>query len=230
MNSNYQSAIDCLFQEAGLGETPYIRALKDGKLTVEQFRGGALQGYHVVRFFPRFIAALIANIDDHMERLDLIGNLLEEHGGLHEERFHVTTYKEFLYGLGISREEIEQSRPIPGVQAYNRALYDLCAHRPYLEGVAAMGVVEQVVAMVSPLVSTAALSTGLLSKERLRHFDGHAVIDVDHAQETYRIADRYFDDPELREQILTGLSLGMYYHLRLYEDMFNFVCASRSAS
>ena len=60
------------------------------------------------------------------------------------------------------------------------------------------------------------------------HFDGHAVFDVTHAEEIYRIAEPYFGQPDSREQIVLGFSLGMYYHLRLYEDVFNSIRANRS--
>jgi pyrroloquinoline quinone (PQQ) biosynthesis protein C len=177
----------------------------------------------VLHFFPRFLAALISNIEHHNERLDLVGNLLEEHGHLKEEHFHITPYLAFLGGIGVSSEEVRRSRPIPGVVAYTRGVYDLCLHYPYLQGVAALGVIEQIVAMVSPIVTLAALEGGFIPKDKLVHFDGHAVFDVTHAQEIYRIAAPYFDRTDNREHISLGLALGMYYHLHAYEDIFRYL-------
>jgi pyrroloquinoline quinone (PQQ) biosynthesis protein C len=223
MNPEFQRTIDEVFQRADVEHHPFFRALQSRALSPEEFRRGALQIYHVVHFFPRFLAALIANMDDHKERLDLVGNLYEEHGHMKEEHFHITTYRQFLDGAGISPEEILRSRPIPPVVAYTRGVYDLCLHHHYLEGAAALGVIEQIVAIVSPIVARAALEGGFIPRGKLVHFDDHAVLDVTHAQEIYAIADSYFGDPQNREHILLGLALGMYYHTRLYTDIFEFV-------
>ena len=68
MNAEYQKAIDEVFRIADVRGNEFVRVLDAGSLTPDEFRRGALQMYHVVHFFPRFLAALIANIDDHKQR------------------------------------------------------------------------------------------------------------------------------------------------------------------
>jgi pyrroloquinoline-quinone synthase len=211
-----------LFAEQSIEEHTFFTALKENRLSANQVKEASLQIYHVVEFFPRFIAAVLTNIPDYKMRMPLVENLYEEHGNMNEKLVHSVTYKEFLTGLGITEIEIQSSKPSFPVIAYNRSISDLCLHYNYLEGLAALGVIEEIVARVSPIVGRYASTQYGSNNESLVHFTDHETLDVTHANEIYEvIATQYEGDN--KAVVDRGLNLGLYYHRKLYTDILEVV-------
>jgi pyrroloquinoline quinone (PQQ) biosynthesis protein C len=199
-------------------EHPLFRRLEGGTLSTPQVQQLALQIHHVVDHFPRFLAALLSNIPDYRLRMPLVDNLFEEHGRMNARAVHVETYRDFLRATGLSDADIAASRPAIPVLAYTRALSDLCLHHPFPEGLGALGVIEEIVARVSPIVARFALQNLGTGPGSLGHFADHATLDITHANEIYEVA---FSLPGAlaREQVQRGMALGLYYHRRLYTDL-----------
>ncbi|MFY0545534.1 TenA family transcriptional regulator [Brevibacillus sp. H7] len=213
-----------LFHQQQVELHPLFVHMRENRFTPLQAKAAALQIYHVVEYFPRFLSAILTNIPDYRLRMPLVENLFEEHGRMNEKRVHLETYKQFLTGIGVTAEELATSEPIVPVIAYNRAITDLCLHHPYAEGLAALGVIEEIVARVSPIVGRYALSHYEKEKQDLSHFTDHETLDVTHANEIYELAARIYEG-ENRPLIERGLQLGMYYHTRLYTDILTHVSA-----
>lgn len=211
---------DQIFREAQIENHPLFKALENNEFDLEQTKQIALQVYHVVLCFPRFLAAVLTNMPDYKMRMPLVENLFEEHGKMNVTYVHSETYKEFLKGIGLSEQEIHESKPIIPVIAYNRAIIDLCLHYPYLEGLAALGVIEEIVARVSPIVGLYAKKSYGNENKSLVHFTDHEILDVQHANEIYEVVAMEYEGQH-KETIDRGLRLGMYYHSRLYTDILN---------
>lgn len=209
---------DTMFNERKIEEHALFVAMKNGEFSPEQRKEIALQIYHVVLYFPRFLSAILTNMSDYRMRMPLVENLFEEHGKMNEKYVHSETYKQFLVGIGITEQEIKESKPSIPVIAYNRALTDLCLHYHYLEGLAALGVIEEIVARVSPLVGNFAKNTFGSENQSLVHFTDHEVLDVQHANEIYEVVALGYEGQQ-REIIHQGLELGMYYHAKMYTDI-----------
>lgn len=209
---------DSLFGEKKIEEHPLFTAMKNKEFSEEQQKKIALQIYHVVLYFPRFLSAILTNMPDYRMRMPLVENLFEEHGKMNEKYVHSQTYKQFLKGIGITEQEINESEPSIPVIAYNRAITDLCLHYPYLEGLAALGVIEEIVARVSPLVGKFAKNTYGSENQSLIHFTDHEVLDVQHANEIYEVVALGYEGDQ-KQMIETGLKFGMYYHSRMYTDI-----------
>ncbi|USG63439.1 iron-containing redox enzyme family protein [Brevibacillus ruminantium] len=208
-----------LFTQTKVENHPLFQALRQNQLTAAQAKEAALQTYHVVEHFPRFLSAIVTNIPDYRLRMPLVENLFEEHGRMDVAHVHLETYKLFLHGIGVTKDELQQSSPCIGVIAYNRALIDLCLHHPYPEGLGALGVIEEIVARVSPLVGAYATAE-YGGKPDLAHFTDHEVLDVTHANEIYEVASRVYEGKN-KLLVERGLQLGMYYHTRLYTDILH---------
>jgi pyrroloquinoline-quinone synthase len=208
---------DRLFAEDPIERHPLFVRLESGDFTIDQVRAIALETYHVVDHFPRFLAALLANIPDYRLRMPLADNLFEEHGRMDPRAVHVETYRSFLTALGIPEGTVAASRPGLAAVVYNRAVMDLCRNQPFPEALAAMAVIEEVVARGSPIVSRFARARLDTRQGSLGHFADHATLDVRHANELYELAGRVFD--ESRAEVERGLALGLYYHRRLYTDL-----------
>ncbi|MBR8658477.1 MULTISPECIES: TenA family transcriptional regulator [Brevibacillus] len=210
-----------LFARHQVERHPLFLALHDRSFSPAQAKEAALQIYHVVEHFPRFLSAILTNLPDYRLRMPLVDNLYEEHGRMNEAHVHLETYKRFLRGIGVTDAERDVSRPIIPVLAYNRAITDLCLHYPFPEGLAALGVIEEIVARVSPLVGAYAASAYGNAAD-LAHFTDHEILDVTHANEIYEVVAQVYsgDNKPLVER---GMQLGMYYHTRLYTDILDHV-------
>lgn len=205
-----------VFERDPIEAHPLFRYMSEGSLGEEATRSIALDVFHVVDAFPRFLAALIAQIHDYRLRMELVENLYCEHGSMDPAEIHVVTYRSFLHALGIEDAAIDGS--VPGIPAtvYVRAVLDLCARAPVVEALAAMGVIEEIVARVSPIVGRfgarrASAGTG-------SHFSVHETLDFSHADELYALAERAAS-PERPREVARGLELGWYYQRRLYDDL-----------
>jgi pyrroloquinoline quinone (PQQ) biosynthesis protein C len=218
--------VDGLFRADPIEKHPLFFALEAGDFSTAEVRQLGLQIFHVVDCFPRFLAAILTNLTDHRLRMPLVENLYCEHGRMDPTLVHVQTYRTFLRSLGVDDAAIAASLPGIPVIAYNRAVLDLCLHHAAAEGLGALGVIEEIVARVSPIVSRyAARQLGLQPAER-GHFADHEVLDVRHADEIYALAAELYQGAS-RGDVDQGLQLGMYYHRRLYSDLF---AANRAAA
>jgi pyrroloquinoline quinone (PQQ) biosynthesis protein C len=131
---------------------------------------------------------------------------------------HSETYRTFLTGLKFTEQEILESEPSIPVVAYTRAVTDLCLHYNFLEGLAALGVIEEIVARVSPIVGRYCKQNFSAAGDSLFHFTSHETLDIEHANEIYEVVANFYEG-ENKKVIEKGLSLGMYYHRRLYSDI-----------
>src|SRR6267142_68430 len=91
---------DDTLKRVNILHNPYFEALRDGSMTLESFRRTQEQFYFAVTFFPRPMAALVGRIPDPKARIDILHNLVEEHGEFQEELYHHTTFQRFLRTLG----------------------------------------------------------------------------------------------------------------------------------
>jgi pyrroloquinoline-quinone synthase len=172
--------------------------------------------YHVVKNFPRFLSAITANIDNYLIRMPLVENLFEEHGRMNLEHVHLQSYVDFLKQIGISTADLETFEPCAGVVAYVRSVLDLCLHYHYLEGLAALGVIEDIVHQVSPIIGQTT-KKNIVDINRVSHFTEHEVLDEQHSKEIYALL--HYTNEQEKQLIKHGLTLGAYYHSRLYSDI-----------
>jgi pyrroloquinoline-quinone synthase len=207
-----------MFEQNPIEEHPFCKALADDQINQAQCREAALQIYQVVLHFPRFLSAILTNIPDYKVRMPLVENLFEEHGKMNAAYVHSETYRTFLLGIGISEEEIKNAEASVPVLAYTRAVTDLCLHYNFLEGLAALGVIEEIVARVSPIVGQYCNRNFMTAGKSLFHFTSHETLDVEHANEIYEVVALFYEG-ENKKVIERGLQLGMYYHRRLYSNI-----------
>jgi pyrroloquinoline-quinone synthase len=215
---------EALLTESGIRTNPYLRALEDGSMTQECFRRTQEQFFFAVTFFPRPMAALVARIPDPRLRLDILHNVVEEHGEFHEEQFHHTTFQRFLSSIGARPEGLDELPVWPAVRAFNSVLTTACVLDEMEIGVACMGVIEHAFAGISATIGRAVVARGWVSAERLVHYKLHAEIDERHAEEFYAVVEPRWDDRRGRYCIEQGLGLGVYVFDRLYRDLYESGC------
>ncbi|MGE0712812.1 MAG: TenA family transcriptional regulator [Planctomycetota bacterium] len=204
----------------GLRDNVYVRALAAGELSREAFRLGQEQFFYAVEHFSRPMAALVARIPDPRARLDILHNVVEEHGDFERARFHETTFRAFLRSLGSDAARLEQLPLWPEVRAFNAAITAACVLDEVWVGVTCMGIIEHAFAAISARIGQAVVGQGWVTAEELVHYKLHAEIDERHAEEFYRVVEPTWDDPTRRYQIEQGLELGAYVFGALYEGLY----------
>jgi pyrroloquinoline-quinone synthase len=210
-----------VIRQCGILENPYLRALDDGRMGLQGFRITQEQFFFAVTFFPRPMAALVGRIPDPALRLDILHNLVEEHGDFQQERFHHNTFREFLRLIGSDPDKLEAAPLWPALRAFNSVLTTACVLDELEVGVACMGVIEQAFARISAAIGAGVVKRGWVKAERLVHYKLHAQIDERHAEEFFAVIEPRWHDPRARHFIEQGLGLGTYIFDRLYLDLWN---------
>jgi pyrroloquinoline-quinone synthase len=211
---------DQVLEHSGIRRNPYMRALTDGSMSLDGFRRSQEQFFHAVTFFPRPMAALVGRIPNPKARIDILHNLVEEHGEFNEELFHHTTFQRFLRSIGSEPQKIEITPLCPALRAFNSVLTSACVLDELEVGIACMGIIEYAFAGISAIIGEAVVRQGWIRPEELVHYALHAQIDERHAEEFFAVIEPRWDDPDRRYFIKQGLELGAYAFDRLYVDLY----------
>jgi len=118
---------------------PFIQRIEDAWLNKEQLQYFVEQYYIYCTYFPRFLAAAAANIPDDQTRLPIIENLWEEHGEGKLEMSHRILYERFAASLFLSKEDLQNVKPLPTTQICCENLINLCHDGHFLESLGALG-------------------------------------------------------------------------------------------
>lgn len=211
---------DVVLERINILHNPYLEALRDGSMTLECFRRTQEQFFFAVTFFPRPMAALVGRIRDPRQRLDILHNLVEEHGEFQEQFFHHTTFQQFLCTLGSQPEKLGSLSIWPALRAFNSVLTASSVLDELEVGVACMGIIEYAFAGISAVIGKAVVQRGWVAADQLVHYKLHAEIDERHAEEFFAVIEPLWGDERRRYYIEQGLELGAYIFDRLYRDMY----------
>jgi pyrroloquinoline-quinone synthase len=216
---NVTAAAEVALKRSGIDHNPYFTALEDGSMSLEQFRRTQEQFYIAVWFYPRPMAALVGRIPNPRSRLDILHNLVEEHGEFHLEAIHETTFRRFLRSIGSRVDDFDAHPRWPEVRAFNSVLTTACVLDELEVGVCCMGVIEQAFARISARIGQAVVARGFVPKDKLVHYALHASIDERHAEEFFAVIEPRWSDPVRRGFAEQGLAMGAYVFDRFYRDL-----------
>ncbi|MGH8678907.1 MAG: TenA family transcriptional regulator [Burkholderiales bacterium] len=209
-----------ILKRIGILDNPYLVALADGSMSRSVFQITQEQFFYAVTFFPRPMAALVGRIADPHRRLDILHNLVEEHGEFDATAFHHNTFKRFLSSLGSDADALEKTGPGPEVRAFNSVLTTACVLDELEVGVGCMGIIEHAFSGISAAIGNAVVNRKWIERSKLAHYKLHSEIDERHADEFYAVVEPSWSDPGRRYFIIQGLELGAYVFDRLYKDLF----------
>ncbi|MFJ3496395.1 TenA family transcriptional regulator [Streptomyces sp. NPDC086091] len=204
---------------AGVLANPYFRTLADGTMSLADFRASQEQLGFAVTYFARPMAALVSRVEHPADRVGILGNIVEEHGGFRPQEFHHETFRRFLAGIGSEPARLDELTMIPAVHAYNSVLSAVCTLEDPQVGIACMGAIEYAFASVSALTGNAAVNRGWAARADLTHYGLHADIDEQHAEDFLLLLEPHYASPAARRRIDQGLGLGAYALNRLYSDL-----------
>lgn len=205
--------------ERGLLQNPYFQSLQSGAMTLDQFRATQEQFFFAVSFFSRPMAALVGRIPEPRTRLDILHNLVEEHGEFREEAFHHTTFQQFLRAIGSDPSKLEALDLWPCVRAFNSVLTCACVLDEIEVGIGCIGVIEYAFSDISRAIGNAVVAHGWVPAEKLVHYKLHAEIDRRHADEFFAVIEPGWDNERKRYSTRQGVQMGVYIFDRLYADL-----------
>jgi pyrroloquinoline-quinone synthase len=208
---------DEVIRDSGILQNAYFKKLQSGELNLDCFRRTQEQFFFAVTFFPRPMSALVGRIPDPRLRLDILHNVVEEHGEFDEEQFHHTTFQKFLSTIGSDATKLDGQTLWPALRAFNSVLTASCVLDELEVGVSCMGIIEYCFADISALIGRAVVDRNWVKADELVHYKLHAEIDKRHAQEFFAVVEPHW--PTRRYYIEQGLQLGVYIFDRLYSDM-----------
>jgi S-adenosylmethionine-diacylglycerol 3-amino-3-carboxypropyl transferase len=214
-----QALADSILQETSIIRGSFFKDLPT--MDKEVFKHMQTQFFFAVDYFSRPMAALIARLPMHKDRIDIIHNIVEEHGDFVAELYHSNTFKKFLSTLDVTEEYMQNLVPSTAVTMFNYTLMAACAHEDPIVGIACNGIIEYAFADISALIARHVVDAGWIKKEDLVHYNLHAYIDKQHAEEFFKIIEPYMDNPEQGDKVVSGLRLGAYIFNRLYEDLYH---------
>lgn len=196
---------------------PYFAALRAQTFDRDDFVETQIQFRHAVVFFNRPMTMLAARLPTGALRLDLLDNVMEEHGGGDLARSHGATFTTLLGRLGVSPDAIETRPPWAPVRAFNAALAGVCLADDALTAIATLGMIEDLFAEISAFLRQAIIDNGWLPAEQVVHYAVHEALDVRHAAELYALLDA--EHAEAREAIRQGLELGAHTFMSMYRGL-----------
>lgn len=223
------TAAQRVLKRVGILDNAYMTSLADGTMSLEQFRLSQQQFFFCVTFFPRPMAALVGRIADPRKRLDILHNLVEEHGEFEESAFHHNTFQQFLRSLGCNPDELETLDVWPAVRAFNSVLTASCTFDELEVGVACMGIIEFAFAAISAHIGQQVVARRWVASDRLVHYKLHAEIDERHAEEFFAVIEPEWESSSRRYYVQQGLELGAYIFDRLYRDLYAASCQAAPA-
>jgi len=209
-------------------ENFYFTALREDRMSREQFVRTQRQFFFAVRYFSRPMAALLARMPDSTSRQGLIHNLSEEHGfddetdlpGFDPAVAHDLTFLRFLATLGVEGKEMAAERQGPGVRGFNTGLMGACMMEPVETAFACLGVIEYAFADICELIGRKVVERGWVSRDDLVHYKLHAQIDKRHAADFFQVVDGAWNGGgKPKTAVEDGMILGLYLFNRLYLDL-----------
>jgi pyrroloquinoline-quinone synthase len=174
------ASLDSLTAEMNLLNHPFYQEWTAGKLPVQRLRNYAVQYYHHVAAFPRYLSGIHTSCEDLLTRQALLENLIDEERGGEN---HPELWLRFAEALGVTREMVLDSEPLPASRALVDTFIDLTKHQPLVAGLAALYVYEsQTPAVAGAKIDGLRRFYGITSEHGLRFFSVHREADPHHAR------------------------------------------------
>lgn len=208
---------DDVLKKIPLFQGKFFQALHTKDMNLEQFQKTQQQFFFAVDYFSRPMAALVARLPKHEERISILDNIMEEHGEMDPAKYHSNTFKQFLKSIGTSTLGIKES---PSVLAFNLDLMGASMSEDPYVAIGAFGIIEYAFADISADIGKTVVERGWVQKEDLVHYSLHAQLDKKHAEEFFALVEEKLNDPTKKAQFQKGLELGAYIFNRLYEDLY----------
>lgn len=161
-----------------LGNTPFLTRCQNREISREELDVFVQQHQIYSRCFTRFLAALLANIEDDEQRLALTQNLFDEMGlGDAGDLPHSKLYRNMMGNMGL----LPSTNPLASTQNLVDTMFECCKSPNYMVGLGALCLgAEGIVPHIYQRIVDGFLAVGE-SLENLQFFTLHIDCDDGHA-------------------------------------------------
>jgi pyrroloquinoline quinone (PQQ) biosynthesis protein C len=162
-----------------LSRTPFLVRCRTGQISREELNNFVQQHQIYSCCFTRFLAALLANIEDDDHRLALTRNLFDEMGlGDAGNLPHSKLYLNMMDSMGL----VPSKTPSPSTQRLVDTMFECCKSPNYMVGLGALCLgAEGIVPYIYQLIVDGFLASGE-SLNKLHFFTLHIDCDDQHAE------------------------------------------------
>jgi pyrroloquinoline-quinone synthase len=195
--------IDGLIAEKSLLKHPFYQIWQKGELTLEALRGYTCQYYHHVLQFPTYVSGTHANCDDLEDRQELLENLIEEE---HGDQHHPELWLRFAEGIGLTREEVINSEPLPETAALISTFRRVTKDTPFVSGISALYAYEsQVPEVAGTKMDGLKQFYGINDPQTLKFFIVHHALDVEHSRVTRDLIAKYAESEDAEDLAVSAV-------------------------
>jgi pyrroloquinoline quinone (PQQ) biosynthesis protein C len=180
---------------------PLVQGIAAGTIPLRQLQGWVTQDYFYRKHVPRLAMLRYLKCTDPEIALHLAEVVEEEsHGASTGTAGHLELFYDLAAGLGVSRDQLESARVLPGAAAH---LYwaELVIHTlPWFVAMAAQLAGEGDGARNNIVMRRGLQEHYGLDDHALRFYRTHEEADAEHGSLTETIIERYVTTPELQTQ------------------------------
>ena len=167
------------FAHLHLLKHPFYQAWMEGTLPLEVLQNYAIQYYHHVDRFPRYLGAIHSQCENTVQRQKILENLNDEEGtkfGLS----HPELWLQFAEGLGVKRADVLATKPGQAIQNVAATFFQN-ARSSFQEGIGALYAYEsQVPEIAESKIAGLKSQYGIHDAKTLEFFEVHRQADVEH--------------------------------------------------
>lgn len=202
-----------------LSRTRFLTRCRSGEITRAELNNFVEQHQIYSRCFTRYLAALLANIEDDQHRFELTQNLFDEMGlGTAGALPHAKLYRSMMANLGLQPEQT----PLPATQHLIDAMFECCRAPSVMVGFGALCLgAEGIVPHIYQQIVDGFLAVGE-SLSTLQFFTVHIQCDDGHADTMCAIIDQQI---KCHPNSLIDLNYGAEKLIRARIDFFESLCA-----
>lgn len=190
-------AFDEAIQARHLLTHPFYKAWTKGELTRQALRDYARQYYHHVAAFPTYLSAVHAHCDDLEVRKQILQNLMDEEAGSPN---HPELWMQFAEGLGLERQEVEQTELWPETRSLVDTFRRVCASGSVERGLSALYAYEsQIPPVAESKIEGLETHYDLADEKTLEYFQVHEAADREHSAVERRLLEDHLSAETAQE-------------------------------
>ena len=184
-----------------LPEHPLIQGVSAGTIPLRQLQGWVTQDYFYRKHVPRLAMLRYLKCSDPEIARQLAEVVEEENEGASTGTAgHLPLFIDFAAGLGVSREQLENARVLPGAAAHVYWAELILHTEPWFVALSAQIAGEGQAPRTNKLLREGLERHYGLDEKALLFCRAHEEADVEHSSISEKIIRRYITTPELQAQ------------------------------
>ena len=203
--STFITHLQKLIAEKHLLNHPFYKHWSAGTLPLPVMQKYTEQYYHLEKNFPTFLSRMHADCDDFAARQSITDNLYDEE---HGEQNHRELWLRFAEAIGVTRETVQSSTPLPETAAAIENFKKMSAES-FVSGSAALAAYEsQIPAVATSKIDGLKKYYNITNERGTDFFRVHSTLDVAHSNEWWNIIEKHATTPELKEKVEQAVVVG----------------------